>query len=118
VTEYAADGTVRLDLRLPPGGESYRAFRFPWRGQPVERPRLHARARDRFTLYATWNGATDVAAWQLRTGDGPGALRDTALSASSGFETALGVPPGARYADVLALDRRGAVLGHAPALRI
>src|SRR5262249_38753580 len=47
ITEYAADGTVRYDARLPHAGQSYRAFRFPWVGLPAEPPTLHRRTLDR-----------------------------------------------------------------------
>ena len=61
VTEYAADGTVRFDARLPHAGESYRAFRFPWVGLPAEPPTLDQRILDRTRVYASWNGATERA---------------------------------------------------------
>jgi hypothetical protein len=109
VTEYAPDGTVRFDAHLPHGGESYRAFRFPWVAQPADRPAVRSRPRGPATLYASWNGATDVAAWRLRTGHAADALRDRAVTPKHGFETALSTG-GARYAAVVALDRHGRAL--------
>ena len=38
VTEFAPDGTILLDLKLPHGGQNYRAFRFPWVGRPRHPP--------------------------------------------------------------------------------
>jgi hypothetical protein len=112
ITEYAADGRVAFDAALPPGGENYRALRFPWAGRPVEAPALAARrAGASGELLASWNGSTDVAAWRVESG-----VRRAALSAGHaqlrrGFETSLSVPAGTRFAGVVALDRSGAVIG-------
>ena len=65
VTEFTREGAIAFDARLPKGGQSYRAFRFPWVGRPTHAPALAARSG---VLYASWNGATEVAAWQLREG--------------------------------------------------
>jgi hypothetical protein len=54
-------------------------------------------------VYASWNGATDVAAWRLEPGG--------ATVQRRGFETALPVPPGAASLHVVALDARGRALG-------
>jgi hypothetical protein len=94
-TEYGATGAVKLDATLPHGGENYRTLRFPWRGRPHQGPVAVVRGR---TVYASWNGATDVVAWRI--GSGPIVRR-------SGFETALPLRPGA----VVALDAHGRALG-------
>jgi hypothetical protein len=96
VTEFAAGGAVKLDAALPHGGENYRALRFPWRGRPRNEPAAVVRGS---TVYASWNGATDVAAWRIEPG-GPKVRR-------TGFETALPLRPGR----VVALDARGRALG-------
>ena len=69
ITQYAADGTVRYEARLPHAGESYRAFRLPWVGLPVE-PSLQGLgdqgpAGHRAVVYASWNGSTHVASWRV-----------------------------------------------------
>jgi hypothetical protein len=99
-TEFSAAGGVRLDATLPHGGESYRTLRFPWRGRPREAP---AAVRRGSTVYASWNGATEVAAWRLEPGG--------AAVHRRGFEAALPVPPGAASLQVVALDARGRALG-------
>lgn len=96
VTEFAGGGAVRLDATLPHGGENYRALRFPWRGRPRDAPALVVRGS---TVYASWNGATEVAAWRIDPGG-------TAVP-RSGFETALPL----RLGRVVALDPRGRALG-------
>jgi hypothetical protein len=108
VTEFAADGTIVLDARLPRGGQSYRAFRFPWVGRPATRPSL---ARHGGTLHASWNGATEVASWRLHEGARATALRPGVTAARTGFETVLRPAAGTRHAAVVALDRAGTPLG-------
>jgi hypothetical protein len=63
-SEFAADGKLVEDIELlPTGVNSYRAFRSRWHGQPHERPTVTV-TRDpdsgERTLYASWNGATEV----------------------------------------------------------
>src|SRR5207302_2564821 len=78
LTEFAADGTIRFDAKLPDGSQNYRSLRFPWVGRPTEPPRLVARSTAAGpTVYASWNGATEVAAWQLHWDPRPGDLRAT-----------------------------------------
>jgi Arylsulfotransferase (ASST) len=103
LTEFAAGGAVRFDATLPHGGENYRTLRFPWQGRPAEKPAAVVRGS---TMYASWNGATEVAAWRVEPG-GPTVPR-------RGFETALPLPPGARSAQAVALDAHGRVLGRSP----
>jgi hypothetical protein len=102
-TEYAADGRrVLFDARFGDRADSYRAYRFRWAGHPGGRPAI-AVAGDK--AYVSWNGATDVARWQL-VADG----RPKRSAAKSGFETAIAIPPGTRRVRVRALGRTGAVL--------
>ena len=112
-TEFGADGGVRFDATLPHGGESYRTFRSPWRGQPAERP---AAAVASSQLWVSWNGATEVAAWRLLTGGSPDALSEGRTVTRQGFETALPLPNGARYAAAAALDASGAELARSAAV--
>jgi Arylsulfotransferase (ASST) len=106
-TEFSADGAVKLDATLPHGGENYRTLRFHWEGRPVEAPRAVARAG---TVYASWNGATEVASWRLEPGGA--AVRRT------GFETALPAPAGARTVRAAALATDGRLLGRSAPLTL
>ena len=110
LTEFAPDGSIRFDARLPHGGENYRAFRFPWVGRPDTQPALVRSPADGL-LHVSWNGATEVAGWQLRTGLDPSALQPSLTVPRTGFETRLAPPVGARYAAAAALDRNGTELG-------
>jgi hypothetical protein len=112
-TEFARDGTVLLDGRFGTGADSYRAFRFAWVGRPKTRPALVVRhtATGR-TAYVSWNGATEVARWQVLAGSDPRYLAAVGSAVKRGFETAipLGATAGS-LAAVRALDASGAVLG-------
>ena len=114
VTEFARDGAIAFDARLPHGGQSYRAFRSPWVGHPTDRPSLGARS-DR--VFASWNGATEVASWQLLEGASASDLRRTQIVPRAGFETPLTLAAGTRSAAVIALDRAGAAVGTSGTLR-
>jgi hypothetical protein len=115
LTEFTAAGAIAFDARLPYGGQSYRAFRFPWVGRPAGRPSLAARGG---VLYASWNGATEPASWQLLEGAGAQDLRSGATVRRTGFETVLTPASQTRRAAVVALDRSGAPLGTSPAVDV
>jgi hypothetical protein len=100
VSEFAPDGSLRLDLRLPGDVDTYRAFRQRWTGRPARRPAVRIRGG---RAHVSWNGATHVRRWQLLTGRRSGALRAGAVTARTGFETAIPVPAGARRVAVRAL---------------
>jgi hypothetical protein len=114
-TEYAASGDVVFDARLPHGGQSYRALRFPWIGRPSRPPTVVSAGG---VLHASWNGATDVAAWRLLAGTQPDRLDDAGTVQRQGFETALTPPAGARHAAVVALDGGGRPRGTSPTVEI
>ena len=65
------------------------------------------------TVYASWNGASLLAAWRVLAGPVPTALAAVATAPRSGFETAITLPAGisARYLAVEALDASGRSLG-------
>ena len=115
LTEFAPNGAVRFDARLPVGGQTYRALRFPWVGHPTVPPRLVARGG---VGYASWNGATEVATWQLLTGTSAAALSPALTRPRHTFETALPIPRAARHAAVAALDSAGAELNRSKTIRV
>ena len=118
-TEFAPNGAVRFDARLPRGGQTYRALRFPWVGKPPLPPLFVARPGPSGRIgYASWNGATEVASWQLLTGAAAGALAEAMTKPRGGFETRLPIPKGSRYAAVVALDEAGAELRRSKTIRV
>jgi hypothetical protein len=119
VTEYTAGGRVVLDLKLAHGGQNYRALKLPWSGRPTDVPAIGVRQRQGTTfVFASWNGATDVATWQLSTGTVADALQQERVSPRTGFETAIPVSAGARFAAVTALAAGGDPLATSKTLHL
>src|SRR5262249_3365629 len=111
-SEYTKDGRLVLDGVLPSPDLSYRATLDQWVGLPLDRPRAAARrVAGGTTVYASWNGATNVAARRVLAGADRGHLRAATADARSGFETELRVPGRQTLFAVEALDAVGAVLG-------
>jgi hypothetical protein len=112
VTEFDRRGAIVFDALLGSRYECYRAFRLPWSGQPSEAPAIALGGTAKApVIYASWNGATEVARWQLLAGAQAGALAPVADTRARGFETTLrSAHAGPRFA-VRALDRGGAALG-------
>ena len=82
---------------------------------PPRRPRSLARHG---RLYASWNGTTETAAWQLLTGRTKTALKPISTVPKSGFETVLTPPANARFAAVTALDRDHKPLATTPTIAL
>ena len=121
VTEFDRAGEVLFDLRFGgDGADSYRAYRAKWRGRPADDPALAAtRAEDgRVTAYASWNGATEVARWQLVTGPDAERLHPIATVPKAGFETELTARTTEPFVRVRALEADGTVLGTSRALSL
>jgi hypothetical protein len=57
----------------------------------------------------SWNGATEVASWQVMAGASPDALQPATTAAKQGFETQIPIAP-QPYLAVQALDAAGRAL--------
>jgi len=114
-SEFGSDGELLFSASFPPKYQSYRAFRFPWSGRPGEDPAVVAEREsgEEVTVYVSWNGATEVAAWQVLAGPGPERLETVGSVARNGFETAIAVRTTEPYVGVRAMDGSGLVLGTA-----
>ena len=112
-SEFNSDGELLFDASFPPKHESYRAFSFQWNGQPSDRPAVAAERGpdDEVTLYASWNGATEVATWEVLAGPNPEELEVVASVPRNGFETAITARTPELYVVVQAKNRSGRVLG-------
>jgi hypothetical protein len=114
-TEFSPDGHVLYDATFGEGADSYRAYRFVWTGHPAERPAVAVvRKGGRATVYASWNGATNVTRWQVLAGPDRAHLTEVAAAPKDGFETAIGLSTKARYVAVRAVDGSGAPLRESP----
>lgn len=114
VTEVTPDGRKVFELGLAKPEASYRAFRFPWIGEPVTRPSLVAERKDEsLNLYFSWNGATEVHSYRLEGITGEGGWRTVASQQKSGFETSIkvdGFEAALTGYRVVALGKSGEVL--------
>jgi Arylsulfotransferase (ASST) len=105
-TEFDSASNVIYDAQFP-AGFSYRVYRLPWAGQPLTPPAIVARTSGSgAVVYASWNGATTVASWQLLTGSSPSHMTAVSTTPRSGFETAIQAPSAAYY-EVRALSASG-----------
>ena len=107
ISEYAPDGSLLFDAHMPFDMSFYRAFRFPWQGRPLAPPAVAASLNntgEETIVHASWNGATDVAAWRVLAGSAPASLKALSEIPSQSFESSLTLPkrysyvrgPGAR----------------------
>ena len=118
-SEFSAGGRLLFDGRLTRGKGNYRAIRERWTGMPATKPAVAARRTraGRMLVYASWNGATEVARWQVLAGRSAKRLRGVASKARDGFETEIAAKSRASHVAVRALDARGNVLGESRAVR-
>jgi hypothetical protein len=107
VTEFAPDGKVRFELKLP-YGDTYRAYRLPWQGDPGGRPAV---ALDGNTVHASWNGKDGIATWEVLVGPDKDHLKPTARQSWTGLESAIALPAKPSAVAVRALDANGKPLG-------
>jgi hypothetical protein len=114
-SEYGANGQLLYDAHWHGSYESYRAYRFPWTATPSSPPAVAVAsgtgAGAPVTVYASWNGATEVASWRVLAGPSPTQLTAVASAPKSGFETTLATPGPEPYVAAQALNGAGTVLG-------
>jgi hypothetical protein len=112
LTEYSKTGKVLLDATLPGPDITYRAYVESWVGTPSYPPSAAGReAGGQTTIYASWNGATQVVKWRVLGGPNSRQLKTVATATKGGFETAIKLAHNYRTYSVDALDSRGHVLG-------
>ncbi len=119
-SEFGSAGQLLFDAHWHGSYQSYRAYRFPWTGTPTAPPAIAASApasNGPVNVYASWNGATEVASWRVLAGPSPAQLTPVASAPKSGFETTLATPGPAAYVAAQALNSAGTVIGTSPAIR-
>ena len=115
MSEYSATGQLLFDLVLPKPDISYRASLEQWVGLPLYPPVGAARRTGAgTTVYASWNGATEVAAWRVLAGSSANGLTAQTPVGKSGFETTIPVSQSYSAFKVQALDAAGRVIGTSP----
>lgn len=118
-SEFTAGGEMIFDGKLATN-QSYRAFRFPWTGKPTTTPTAAARRAGtrRIQVFASWNGATEVARWEVLAGASAGALASVTTVARTGFETSMSAATSGPFVAARALDANGGVLGISPTVQV
>jgi hypothetical protein len=114
ITEFTRHGRIVFDAHFAKADDgTYRAIRARWDGRPLTAPRVAADGR---RVWASWNGATEVARWRVLAGASESALRPVQTRAKRGFETAMTLDGDFAFVAVEALDRSGKVLGTSQAV--
>lgn len=121
-TEYDADGRAVCDIQYVPKPsvegarmQSYRAFKEVWIGQPLYPPAVNLSA-ELDAIYVSWNGATEVATWQLQHAAVPRSnygWGPVIVATKKGFETKIDFNDHKlnRYIRVAAVNKNGETLG-------
>jgi hypothetical protein len=112
-SEFSSRGRLLLDASLPVDDGTYRTYRFPWSATPRTRPAVAASRTgpSSVSVYASWNGATSVAKWQVLAGQNAGHLARVATVRQRTFETRVDLSSSATMFAVRALDSRGRTIG-------
>jgi hypothetical protein len=111
-TEYDSSGHVLLDGTLGKNVQDFRTYVYPWNGQAPGVPSVVAAptAGGTIAVAVSWNGATEVASWQVLAGASPSALAPVATAAKNGFQTGITAPAAGPYVAVRALSASGATI--------
>jgi hypothetical protein len=120
-SEFSPSGQLLFDAHMHGAYQTYRAYRFPWTGTPGSPPSIAASAiaggRGPLTVYASWNGDTQTAAWRVLAGPSAKRLAPVGGAQRAGFETAISTPGPEAYVAVQALNAAGAVIGTSPTIK-
>jgi hypothetical protein len=111
-SEDDASGRQIFDAQFAEPTTTYRAYRFRWSAQPATQPALASSLQrsGAVSLYASWNGATDIAAWRVLAGASRATLKATATTRRAGFETRLAPGSPGPYFEVQPLGADGSPL--------
>jgi hypothetical protein len=121
ISEFAPGGAMLFDAHLPYDMSFYRAFRFPWSGQPANPPAVLANLNntgEETIVHMSWNGASDVASWRVLAGQSPESLTSQTTIPASTFESSTILPKKYAYAAVQALGATGNVLGSSKPVKV
>ena len=111
-SEFSRSGRLLFEGELPGPNLTYRATLQQWVGEPLSAPLGAARrSGGATTVYASWNGATQVASWRVLAAAGSARMATVASAARAGFETAIPVAQGYDSFEVQALNAGGRVIG-------
>lgn len=124
-SEHDPDGSLVMEAVLKTDWlGTYRSYKFPFLGNPIEPPVAHAQAYSTpnnatvTTVHASWNGATNVTRWNLYRTVANGQINILVATAERlGFETVLSYGGYASYVIVEAVNQNGTVLGRTSVMK-
>ena len=118
-SEFDRENNLVFDAAFPAGYNSYRAYRYEWVGEPETAPTVAAAITGDgdTTVHAIWNGATEVARWEVLDASGRREVR-VAEGAWNGYDTTLQVGEPLSSVVVVARNRFGFVIGRSAATTV
>ena len=116
ISEHSAGGQLLLEAALRARHDTYRAFKFPWIGRPSQPPDVYSEIswpndNTTTTVHMSWNGATEVATWNVHGNDANGNSINLGSTPRAGFETTMFYDGYATNVYAEAIDRHGKLLG-------
>jgi Arylsulfotransferase (ASST) len=111
-SEDNSKGKVLLDAFWPVPDVNYRTYVEQWVGIPYFPPSGAVRNNGgKATVYASWDGDTQVVGWRVLAGNSAQSLKTVATRAKSGFETSIPLSSTYKAYEVQAVGPKGKVLG-------
>jgi Arylsulfotransferase (ASST) len=111
-SEDSSTGKVLLDAFWPLPDVNYRTYVQNWVGIPYFPPSGAVRNNGgKATVYASWDGDTQVVGWRVLAGTSVKSLKTVATKAKNGFETTIPLSSTYKSYEVQALGRGNKVLG-------
>ena len=111
-SEDSSKGKVLLDAFWPVPDVNYRTYVQKWVGTPYFPPSGAVRNNGaKATVYASWDGATQVVGWRVLAGTSVQSLKTVATKAKNGFETTIPLNGTYKSYEVQALGAKHKVLG-------
>ncbi len=101
-----------MDVLWPIPDQTYRTYVQKWVGIPYYPPSGAVRDNHgKATIYASWDGDTQVVSWRVLAGSSTKSLKASATVSKTGFETTIPLTSSFKVYEVQALDSRKHVLG-------
>ena len=111
-SEESKTGRTLLEGVWPIPDLNYRTYVQKWVGTPYFPPSGAVRNnRGKATIYASWDGDTQVVSWRVLAGNSASSLKTVATATKSGFETTIPLTSSFNVYKVQALDSHKHVLG-------
>jgi hypothetical protein len=111
-SEVSRKGKVLLEAAWPSPDLNYRTYVQQWTGIPFFPPSGGVRNNQgKATVYASWDGDTQVVSWRVLAGSSAKSLKAVASKTKTGFETTIPLTSSFKVYEVQALDAHHHVLG-------